>query len=204
MTSWRTWSCLRSRRSWTACTRWIMGKTPASSKRATWALWSTWWKVRRQRTQQTLVTWSVTWSVDVVGLQSGRSLTLLNSLTKLKSVYWLCDVLNTTFLQSKQTWHGPWFWLRLVPVLRVFDLDLTGSWQGFCPGCVFLLNRVLGSWFWPVLVFVECFFLPRLGSPEFLDLDLSWLWRFFSSDLSWFLGVVDFFSPRLGFVWKGF
>lgn len=47
MTSWRTWSCPRSTRLWTACTRWIMGKMPSSSRRATWARWSMWWKVRK-------------------------------------------------------------------------------------------------------------------------------------------------------------
>lgn len=44
-TSWRTWSCLRSMRWWTACTLWIMGRTPASSRRGPLARWSTWWKV---------------------------------------------------------------------------------------------------------------------------------------------------------------
>lgn len=46
-TSWRTWSCLRSMRWWTACTLWIMGRMPASSRRGPLALWSMWWKVSR-------------------------------------------------------------------------------------------------------------------------------------------------------------
>lgn len=45
MTSWRTWSCLRFRRLWTACTLWSMIKKVVSSKKAMWAPWSMSWKV---------------------------------------------------------------------------------------------------------------------------------------------------------------
>lgn len=46
MTSWRTWSCLRSKRSWTACTLWSMERTAVSLRRAMWAHWSMSWKVK--------------------------------------------------------------------------------------------------------------------------------------------------------------
>lgn len=45
MTSWRTWSCRRSRRLWIVCTQWSMAKTVASSKKETWAHWCMSWKV---------------------------------------------------------------------------------------------------------------------------------------------------------------
>lgn len=53
MTSWRTWSCHRSKRSWTACILWSMEKTAASSKKATWARWSMSWKVKNTHPYQT-------------------------------------------------------------------------------------------------------------------------------------------------------
>lgn len=47
-TSWRTWSCRRFKRSWTACTLWSMERTAASLRKAMWARWSTSWKVSAQ------------------------------------------------------------------------------------------------------------------------------------------------------------
>lgn len=45
MTSWRTWSCHRSRRLWTVCTPWNMAKTAASSRKEMWDPWCMSWKV---------------------------------------------------------------------------------------------------------------------------------------------------------------
>ncbi len=50
MTSWRTWSCRRSKRSWTACTLWSMERTAVSLRRAMWDRWSTLWKVKNTGT----------------------------------------------------------------------------------------------------------------------------------------------------------
>lgn len=44
-TSWSTWRSRRSRRLWTACIQWSTARTAASSRRVTWAPWSTSWKV---------------------------------------------------------------------------------------------------------------------------------------------------------------